>query len=111
MLALDQRQFITNRTIITTDKLPLDRLLVDYTELAEAKVLRVKHRSDIGDLLAGAQRAVRLDVACHAVDQVRHRRAWVGAVGVCVDDRGLVDGAVGAERVETLVPVNVSILY
>jgi hypothetical protein len=37
-----------------------------------------------------------------------HGHARIGLIGVVVDDGGCVDGAVGAERVKTLVPVNVT---
>jgi hypothetical protein len=51
---------------------------------------------------------VALEVAGGTVDEVSHGLAGVGAVGVVVDDGASVDGAIGAEREETLVPVDVT---
>jgi hypothetical protein len=49
------------------------------------------------------QLTVCLDVSCHTVDNVSHRFARVGLVGVVIDNGSLVDSTVGTERPETLV--------
>ena len=38
------------------------------------------------------------DVSSYAVDDVRHRHTGVGLVGVIVDNKGFVDGAVHGKR-------------
>lgn len=89
------------------DKLPRGDRGVLEGELAEAVVDHVEHGGDVEHLLRRREGRVALDVAGHAVDEVRHGDARVGGVGVVVDDCGGVDGAVGAERQQALVPVNV----
>lgn len=71
-------------------------------------MLEVEHGGDVQRGLAGVQRAVALDVAGHAVDDVSQGYAGVGVVRVVVDDRGRVDGAGARERPEALVPVDVT---
>ena len=71
-------------------------------------MLLIEDGGDVEDALAGGQRAMRLDVASHTVDDMRHGDTRVGIVGVVVDDGAGVDGLISPERVETLVPVNMT---
>ena len=48
------------------------------------------------------------DVAGHPVDEVGHGNAGIGSVRGFVDDGGFVDRAIGAQRVEAFVPVDVT---
>ena len=77
-------------------------------KLTEAKVALVEHIRNIQLLLIAAQHAVTLNVACHTVDNMRHRNARVGVVRILVLDRSLVDRAVDAKGEQTLVPVDVA---
>lgn len=106
---LQQRQRITNLAIIAADVLPLQGSGADDSQLAEAEVLVVEDGGDVLLALTGAELAVALDVAGGTVDEVSHGLAGVGAVGVVVDDGGSVDGTVGAEGEETLVPVDMTV--
>lgn len=105
---LNQPERVARRAIVTANVLPLQRSGVHHGHLAESVLLRVQNSSDVGQALAAAELAVTLDVACHTVDDVGHGRAGVGVVGVLVHDRGRVDGTVCAERVQALVPVDVT---
>nr|POE86430.1 hypothetical protein CFP56_46614 [Quercus suber] len=108
MLSLEQRQLVADALPVAAHKLPGQARGVVHGQLAEAVVLLVEDGGEVERLLAGGQGGVGFDVAGHAVDDVRHGRARVGAVGGVVDDRRRVDGAVGAERPEPLVPVDVA---
>lgn len=68
----------------------------------------IKDGGDVKDTLARGQRAMRLDVASHTVDNMRHGDTRVGVVGVVVDDRASVDGLIGTQRIETLVPMDMT---
>lgn len=105
---LDQSELITESTSITLDELPGGLVRVVEGELAESVIFLVQHGGDVEDLLAGVQDAVALQVAGHAVDDVSQGLAGSAVVGVVVDDALGDDGAVGAERLETLVPVDVA---
>lgn len=105
-LGLQQSKSVADGTI-PLNKLPLERGGVEDGQAAETVVRLVEDVCDV-ERLVGREGRVRLDVAGHAVDDVRHGLARVGLVGVVVDDRGLVDGAVGAEGPETFVPVDMA---
>lgn len=105
---LQQPKRIPNSTITTTNILPLQSCRVDNRHLAEPVFLRVQHGGHVRQRLSLAELAVALDIARHAVDDVGHGLAGVGAVGVVVHNGGVVDGAVLAEGVQALVPVNVA---
>lgn len=105
---LEKSKRVTNGAIITTDQLPLESSLVEDGQLAEAVVDLVQQGGDVGQTLAGAKFTVALNVAGHAVDDVGDGLAVVGIVGVVVHNGGSIDGAVSAERIKTLVPVDVA---
>lgn len=105
---LKKGQRVTNSAIIATDQLPLESSLVEDGELAETVVDLVQQGGDVGQTLAVAEFAVALNVAGHAVDDMGDGLAVVGVVGVVVDDGGGIDGTVGSQRIETLVPVDVA---
>lgn len=106
-LLLTQGQIVTNRPI-TADKLPLNLLLTQHSKLTDTKVRGVQQSSDILEALALAELTVALNVTSHSVDDVGDGFARVGAVGVIVDNRRRIDGAVGAEGIQALVPVDVT---
>lgn len=68
---LEQQQMITNISIITTDQIPLQRCLVEESHLIEAVVCFVQHSRDVAQSLPTAELTVAVDVACHAVDNMR----------------------------------------
>ena len=105
--ALQQSELISDASIISTDKRVGKSGRVNDVDLAESIVFLVKDTGDV-QLRRAVKNAVAFDVAGHTVDDVGHRHAGVGEVGVVVDDGGHVDGAVRTEREETLVPVNVT---
>lgn len=105
---LQKGQRVTNSAIIATDQLPLESSLVEDSQLAEAVMDLVQQGGDVGQTLAVAEFAVTLDVAGHAVDDMGDGLAVVGIVRVVVDDGGGIDGAVGSQRIETLVPMDVT---
>jgi hypothetical protein len=71
-------------------------------------MLLIQDVCDVLDGLVGIKEAMGFHVPCHACSYMRQRGPRVCEVGVVIDDRGGVDGAVGAERPETFVPVDVS---
>lgn len=99
---------ISNRTVITTDKLPCECLGVLDGEFAETKVCRIQKCGEIGETLSRAEFAVALNVTSHAVDQMGHGMALVGVVGIVVDDRGAVNGTVGTKWDKAFVPVDMA---
>jgi hypothetical protein len=103
---LEQHKFISDRSILSKNKLKPESGSVEDGELIESVVFRIKDSGDIQN--TPAQFAVAFNVSSHAVDDVRHRYAFAGIVGVVVDDRGCVDGAIHREREHTLVPVNMT---
>ena len=103
---LEQHKFISDRSIISKNKLKPEGGSVEDGELTESVVFRIKDSGDVQN--TPAQFAVAFNVSSHAVDDVRHRHAFVGIECVVVDDRGCVDGAVYREREYTLVPVNMT---
>ena len=103
---LEQHKFISNRSIISKNKLPLEGGSVEDGELTETVVFRIKDSGDVQN--TPAQFTVAFNVSSHAVDDMRHRHASVGIVGVVVDDRGCVNSAVHREREQTLVLVNMT---
>ena len=105
MVPLEQYKFISDRSILSKDKLKLEAFGIDG-ELIESVIFRIKNSSDVQKF--SAQFAVAFNVSSHAVDDVRHRYAFVGIIGVIVDDGGCVNGAIRREREQTLVPVNVA---
>lgn len=107
---LQQCQGITNGSIISANEFPLQLLLTDHGQLAEAVMRLVKDGSDISETLPLAELAVALQITRHAVDDVSHGLARVGVVGMVVDDRASVNGAVCPERKEAFVPVDVAIM-
>ena len=68
----------------------------------------IEDGGDVEDTLARGQRTMRLDVASHTVDYMRHGHTRVGVVGVVIDDGASVDSLVGTQRIETLVPVDMA---
>lgn len=93
---LKQHKLITNRSIISSHKRPLERSSIEDSELAESVMRLVENSGNVRDSLICRQRAVGFDVASHAVDDVRHGDAGIGIVGVVVKDGGFVYGAVCA---------------
>lgn len=71
-LLLQQRQLISDNPAITPHKLPLEFLSTDDAQLAEAIVLVVEDRGDIGDAFSVVQRAVTLDVSGHYLKVSNH---------------------------------------
>ena len=104
--ALEQRELVADRTILSTDKLPLEGSRVEDSELAEPVVRCVEENGDVQNRVT-VELAVAFNVASHTVDDVGHRLARIGVKGVVVDDGRRVDGVV-AHRVETLIPVDVT---
>ena len=103
---LEQHKFISDRSIISKNKLKLEGGSVEDGELTESVVFRIKDSGDVQN--TPTQFAVAFNVSSHAVDDVRHRHASVSIVGIIINDRGCVDGAVYREREYTLVPVNMT---
>ena len=106
MARLEQDKFISDRSIISKNKLKPEGGSIEDGELIESVVFRIKDSGDVQN--TPAQFAVAFNVSSHAVDDVRHRHAFVGIVGVVVEDRGCVNGAIHREREQTLVPVNMT---
>ena len=63
-------------------------------QLAEPVMRLVQHAGDVQRGLIPGKGTVALNVACHAVDDVRQGLTGVGIVRVVVHNRLLVDGAV-----------------
>jgi hypothetical protein len=103
---LEQQKFISDRSIISKNKLKLEGGSAEDGELIQSVMFRIKDSGDVQN--TPAQFAVAFNVSSHAVDDVRHRHAFVGIVGVVVDNGGCIDGAVHCEREHTLVPVNMT---
>lgn len=110
-IRLNNPQIVPNSTVFTTDKLPLSSGLVNHGKLTESETCVVQNRSDVKRALTICKQVMVLEIAGLAVDDVRHRSTRVSAVGIRVDDGGLVDCTVGAEGVEAFIPVDVSIIY
>lgn len=68
LLLLQQRQLVSDTPSVTSHKLPLEFLSTDDAQLAEAIVLVVENRSDIGNAFSIVQCAVALDVSGHYED-------------------------------------------
>lgn len=105
---LQQCQGITNGSIVSTDEFPLQLLLAQNGQLAEAVMRLVKDGSDVSKTLSLAELAVALQVTRHAVHEVGHGLAGVGVIGMVVDNRVRVNGTICAEREEAFVPVDVA---
>jgi hypothetical protein len=78
------------------------------SQLAEAVVRLVQDAGNVQRRRARGKGAVTLNVASHTIDDVSHGLAGVGVKGVVVDNRALVDGAVGAKGEGSLIPMNVT---
>jgi hypothetical protein len=107
--SLDERHGVTDRAIDALDEGEGDGRFVDDAELAEAVVLGVEERRDVGGGVVHAEHDVRLAVPGHAVDDMCHGNPGVGEVGVIIGDGGFVDGAVHGHGPHAFVPVDMSI--
>lgn len=71
-------------------------------------MLEVKDGSNVQRTLASVQRAMTLDIAGSTIDDMCHGLAWVGVVGIVVDNGGRVYFPTACEGPEAFIPMNVS---
>jgi hypothetical protein len=69
-------------------------------------MFRIKDSSDVQN--TPGQFAMAFNVSSHAINDMRHRHACVGMIGVVIDDGRCVDGPVHREREQSLVPMNMT---
>ncbi len=74
-------------------------------------MLKVQDGRDVERGLAWVQNGVRLDVAGHTIDDMRHGLAGIRVESVVVDDGSGVDGLVGTEREQPLVPMDMAEMW
>jgi hypothetical protein len=54
------------------------------------------------------QLPMAFDVACHSVDEMSHRDAGIGVIGVIVNNRSVINTTARGERPHALIPMDMT---
>lgn len=108
---LQHSEFITGKTIVALDELPRQSCCVENSQLGKAKTSNVPMGCYVGYRQGLVNCSVAFDISSSAIDEMNHRVPRPHLVNTIlftiVFNRTMVDVAI-PYRLETLIPVNVS---